>query len=204
MTLATTLQRRRKQVASATIAQTALDLFVRDGFQATSVETIATAAGCSPRTFYRYFRSKEETLFYDLPQVLEQLGTVLEEHLAQGLGAWEAVTETVVAFIRRFDNEDPLTATRRLRLWLSEPSLRARYMQYIARSEQLIADTLHRHAGTDPDRDDLPQLIAVAATGAYRAVIFAPGDARTGRTLARHLRDALRLVGEGLADNRRR
>jgi AcrR family transcriptional regulator len=48
---------RRKQGAIDEIARTALELFARDGFEATSVEAIAAAAGCSPRTFYRYFGS---------------------------------------------------------------------------------------------------------------------------------------------------
>jgi len=203
MSLANRLEQRRKQDTSAAIARTALDLFARDGFQATSIEAIAAAAGCSPRTFYRYFASKEEVLFHDLPDAMERLSVALEEHLAAGLGPWAAVTESVVGLISRFDTDDPLIAPLRLRLWLAEPTLRGRYMQYAALSEQVIAECLHRHAGTDPARDDLPHLIAVATTGAYRATIFTPPAARKGHTLAMQLRKALGILGQGLADGRR-
>ena len=62
MSLAPTLLQRRKREAMLEIATTSLDLFDRDGFDATTVESIAAAAGCSPRTFYRYFGSKEDVV----------------------------------------------------------------------------------------------------------------------------------------------
>lgn len=53
------LMARRRQSALREIVDVALELFQRNGFEATTVETIAATAGCSPRTFYRYFGSKE-------------------------------------------------------------------------------------------------------------------------------------------------
>jgi AcrR family transcriptional regulator len=200
MTLATTLMERRKQGAIDEIARTALELFVRDGFEATSVEAIAAAAGCSPRTFYRYFGTKEDVMFHDLPAMMEQLGLALGERLADGLGPWAAVSEVMVELIGRFDATDPLVPTQRINLWLNEPALRARYMQYVNRTEHVIADLIYRHRGTTPQRDDLPQLIAVASTGAYRVTILTHTPGRPGRKLAKHLREALTTIGNGLAD----
>jgi AcrR family transcriptional regulator len=202
MTLATTLMERRKQAAIDEIAHTALELFARDGFEATSVEAIAAAAGCSPRTFYRYFGTKEDVMFHDLPAMMEQLDRSLDGYLADGLGPWAAVSEVLVALISRFDATDPQLPTQRINLWLKEPALRARYMQYVNQAEQVIADCLHRHRGTTPQQDDLPQLIAVAATGAYRVTILTHTPTRTGRKLTKHLREALAILGNGLADER--
>ena len=61
---------RRKQTARQEIVSVALGLFVRDGFDATTVESIAAAVGCSARTFYRYFGSKEDVMFHDLAEVI--------------------------------------------------------------------------------------------------------------------------------------
>ncbi|WP_432056893.1 TetR/AcrR family transcriptional regulator [Streptomyces sp. bgisy022] len=45
-----------------TIARAAAGLFVRQGLRATRAEDIAHAAGIAPRTFYRYFATKEEAI----------------------------------------------------------------------------------------------------------------------------------------------
>jgi AcrR family transcriptional regulator len=44
------------------IARAAAGLFVRQGLRATRAEDIALAAGVAPRTFYRYFATKEEAV----------------------------------------------------------------------------------------------------------------------------------------------
>jgi AcrR family transcriptional regulator len=44
------------------IARAAAGLFMRHGLRGTRAEDIARAAGVAPRTFYRYFASKEEAL----------------------------------------------------------------------------------------------------------------------------------------------
>ncbi|MEW2164005.1 TetR family transcriptional regulator [Streptomyces sp. NPDC007084] len=44
------------------IARAAAGLFMRNGLRATRAEDIARAAGIAPRTFYRYFATKEESL----------------------------------------------------------------------------------------------------------------------------------------------
>jgi hypothetical protein len=39
-----------------------LKLFVANGYEATTLEAVAAAAGISRRTFFHYFKSKEELL----------------------------------------------------------------------------------------------------------------------------------------------
>jgi TetR/AcrR family transcriptional regulator, regulator of mycofactocin system len=199
MTLASTLTEKRKQGAMDEIARAALELFTRDGFDATSVEAIAAAAGCAPRTFYRYFGTKEDVMFHDLPAMMEQLGLELHRHLAAGLGPWQAVSELLVGYIGRFDSTDERILTDRMSLWLNEPALRARYMQYFNEAERVIADALHQHRRTVPKRDDLPQLVAVASIGAYRVTLLTHIGA-DGRKLTRHLTEALATLGDGLGD----
>jgi AcrR family transcriptional regulator len=54
-----TLGERRKEQLRHEVAIEAIRLFAAKGLAGTSVEDIATAAGISPRTFWRYFPSKE-------------------------------------------------------------------------------------------------------------------------------------------------
>ncbi len=50
------------RLAEGGILHAAIDVFAQHGFTATRVEDILAAAGVARRTFYKYFRSKEEVL----------------------------------------------------------------------------------------------------------------------------------------------
>ncbi|WP_369170024.1 TetR/AcrR family transcriptional regulator [Streptomyces sp. R28] len=56
------LTERRKAATRMEIARAAAALFVKQGLRATRAEDIAQAAGIAPRTFYRYFATKEEAV----------------------------------------------------------------------------------------------------------------------------------------------
>jgi AcrR family transcriptional regulator len=55
----------RRQARQLKIAQAAVRLFEKRGLAATTVEMIAAEAGISPRTFFRYFDTKESAAFPD-------------------------------------------------------------------------------------------------------------------------------------------
>ena len=59
------LRERKKARTRATIQREALRLFQRNGYAATSVESIAAAAEVSPSTFFRYFPTKEDVVLSD-------------------------------------------------------------------------------------------------------------------------------------------
>lgn len=46
------------------IEQTAIELFLRDGYSDTSIEAIATACGISKTTYFRYYGSKSELVWW--------------------------------------------------------------------------------------------------------------------------------------------
>jgi AcrR family transcriptional regulator len=66
MTALNTSSPRRSAAGSKNhIAQTALDLFIEQGYDNVTVEDVAAAAGVSRRTVFRHFPSKEELPFPD-------------------------------------------------------------------------------------------------------------------------------------------
>jgi len=53
----------------AEIARAAIRSFLRNGFDATTVDDIAAAAGISRRTYFRYFGSKDESLLSGMQEL---------------------------------------------------------------------------------------------------------------------------------------
>ncbi|MFR0353141.1 TetR/AcrR family transcriptional regulator [Streptomyces sediminimaris] len=121
----TSLTERRKAATRMEIARAAARLFVGQGLRATRAEDIARAAGIAPRTFYRYFASKEEAVAplyaagaqrwkeavaaapggLPLPQVLEHAA---RHTLTPGAGVSAASWELVRTLIRLTDTSPAL------------------------------------------------------------------------------------------------
>jgi len=73
------LRERKKQQTREQIAAAGLELFGSRGYHSTTVADVAAAAGCSERTVYTYFATKEDILFADQAE--------LEQRMAATLGA---------------------------------------------------------------------------------------------------------------------
>jgi len=106
------------------IVKAAVRLFVRDGFERTSVDAIAVEAGVSKRTIYNHYGDKENLFLsvigatYDA--MIAAFGQLIDKHLTDVPG--DAVEENIIAFAC----DAALTAARSsdrvavLRLMMSE------------------------------------------------------------------------------------
>lgn len=70
------LRQRKKDSSRRAIEDAAWELFAEQGYEETSVNDIAERAGVAPRTFFRYFATKEAVLY---PQFEELLQSVRDE-----------------------------------------------------------------------------------------------------------------------------
>ena len=134
-------------VASTDVVASALELFERQGFDATSVEQIALAAGVSRSTFFRQFGGKEDVVFADHEVLLADLRQWLsrDHH-----NPWRAVCEATERVFRHFA-ADPDVARRRYRLVRQVPALREREMVTVFRYERLFDEYLREAIpGLDP------------------------------------------------------
>jgi AcrR family transcriptional regulator len=64
--VAETVRERNTNATRSRIAQTALELFVRQGYAATTIDQIAEDAGVARRTVFRHFEGKQAILFDQL------------------------------------------------------------------------------------------------------------------------------------------
>jgi AcrR family transcriptional regulator len=75
--LASQLKEQRSELIISELEAVALRLFDQRGFNEVNVEAIASGAGLSVRTFYRYFAAKEDVLQVRIDRRNEVLGAAL-------------------------------------------------------------------------------------------------------------------------------
>ena len=165
---------RKKAATKHAIQAQALRLFVEKGYDATTVEEIAAAAGVSHMTFFRYFPRKEEVVEYDeYDRLLEELVAARpadEPPLTALHRALRAGLEQMLAT----DREELLIRTR---LVLRNPVLQSRNLFARDATRDLLARALACRAGL-PEPDFATTVQVSAALGAIgpAAMAWAESD----------------------------
>jgi AcrR family transcriptional regulator len=93
------LQIRKQKLVRDAIYDAAIELFTVKGFDGTTVEEIAQAAGVSRRSFFRYFASKDDLLAQDVVQFGSLLSATITA-CPPTLTPFEIVRETVLSVLR--------------------------------------------------------------------------------------------------------
>jgi AcrR family transcriptional regulator len=144
------LRQRHTDRTRAAIAEAALELFAERGFAATTVDDIAARADVAPRTFFRYFPTKESILFHDMEI---KLGMVRELLSARPLD--EPPYVSLIAVFAELGSEftsDHAKSQFICRLAAEEPKLLShpRHLM-IEHFEEELVRVLAERAGVEPD-----------------------------------------------------
>ena len=153
---------RRPSTTRDELTHLALELFTAKGFDATTIDDIALAAGIGRRTFFRYFASKNDLPWGDFDARLEDM----RAHLARipvDTPLMEAVRIATVEF-NRMPPEEVRYHRERMALLLRVPTLLAHSTLRFASWRQVVAEFAARRLGR-PEGDLEPQAIAWAALG---------------------------------------
>src|ERR1700710_1355553 len=76
------LRERKKQRTRATLIEAAADLCLRQGFDNTTVDQIAAVADVSPRTFSRYFATKDAVIIALIDDMVDAIAVQLSKQPA--------------------------------------------------------------------------------------------------------------------------
>jgi AcrR family transcriptional regulator len=172
----------------------AINLFQANGYDKTTVDEIAEAAGVARRTFFRHFRSKEEAVFPDHDDCLRRV----EEHLAAA-DARQTPFQLMAGaahLVLAMYTEDPPLAVRRYRLIRGVEPLREREITTTTRYQRVFAEYLHRQQRGNDHHRLLHEVAAATVVATHNYVLRQwLREGGTGDAHAR-LDSALRTVSE--------
>lgn len=140
----------------AALEQVGFELFARQGFDRTTVDDIAAAAGIGRRTFFRYFASKNDLVWGDFEAELVKLDELLAA-TDPAAPMMDALRGAVVEF-NRFDPAVVPWHRQRMALILRVPTLQADSTVRYASWRTLVTEFAARRTGRVAS-DLLPRLI---------------------------------------------
>lgn len=151
-------RQRKKTATRDRIRASALRLFREQGYDATTVEQIAAAAGVSHMTFFRYFPAKEDVALSD------SYDPMIAALVAQTPDTWPLIQRIRTALVEGFRqvyDSDRDTLLAQNKLIVSTPVLRERVWAYQMTTQRFILAALG--AGEHDPQASLQTRVTVAA-----------------------------------------
>ena len=155
----------------------ALELFAAQGFEDTTVEQIASAAGVSSRTFFRYFDSKTSVLWHAFDGEIAELRAAFAT-ADDDLSTMDAIRHVIVG-VNGYQAADVPELRTRMQLIGTVPALQASAALHYDAWERTVSEFAAGRMGLEPD-DLYPLAIGRTTLAACRAAFdrwLAIGDA---------------------------
>jgi AcrR family transcriptional regulator len=181
--------RKRRQTLER-IAKNGLRLFVENGYDATTLEAIAEASDISPRTFFYYFKTKDEVLrFWQGGGMIEALGPALRQQ--SGLKTpMAAVRDCLLELVSRFETEKSVDVDRVLN---STEALRSRKQAIFYQMEIMVFEALCT-LWPEPERRRPLRAVAMISIGALRLAMEAQRQDNDTGPLVEYLSDSFAML----------
>lgn len=183
------LRQRKRRETLVRIAENGLRLFVKDGFEATTLEAVARAAGISARTLFYYFKTKEELLQYwrDDSFFASLAPTLAKE--AREKNPLHATRDTILKLVSRYETDRSIVVDQ---LMQSTDALRARKQASFVEMEAIVYRVL-RERYPDEKSQKL-RTVAMLAFGALRLAMEKWREDGAARQLAKYVRAEFELL----------
>jgi AcrR family transcriptional regulator len=164
------LRERKKHQTRRALIDAAFDLFLAQGYEATTVDQIAAAVDVSPRTFFRYFGSKEDLALYFTVEYEELITAALAARPEDEppLAALAHAFRQFIHSMETNDAEDTERFLRHRRVIDANPALLTTSFARMAEIEKKLTVEVARRQRTDPATDPRPHLLVAFVTSAIR------------------------------------
>ena len=170
-----------------------LRLFSTEGFEETTVERIAAAAGVSRRTFFRYFESKADVLWHAFDGEVRALSAAFAA-IGDEVPLMTAIRRAVVG-VNRYRAADVPELRTRMTLIGTVPALQASAAQHYDAWERTVIEFAARRLGQPADA--LYPLAIGRATLAVCRSAYERWAQRADADLTTYLDQALRALAAG-------
>jgi AcrR family transcriptional regulator len=164
------VRERKRRETLQRITDVGIGLFIKRGYDATTLDEIAAAAGISRRTFFYYFKSKDEILLSLQKGIGDMLVSALRE-APQEMRPLEAIRYAVVKVCALVPADDMIVIDRLMR---SSAAVQARKQASYIEQEKAVFAAL-RERWTSAERESGLRLVAMLAIGAMRLATEAFG-----------------------------
>jgi len=186
------LRDRQRAQIRADIRRAAFRLFIERGYDTVTTEEIATAAGVSPRTFFRHVPTKEELLLAPVRHGGAAIVNLLEQRpVVESPDV--ALANAIIVRTRSFDQADCEEWREAL---LVAPHLLDKVSLHTPADKERATKLIGNRMGTDPDVDIRPGLLVelgfTAGDFAFRQ--WVRQSAKKPRPLDRYVTEALEAI----------
>lgn len=157
------LREQKKRETKKRITETGVGLFLKQGIDQTTLDEIAVAAGISRRTFFHYFKSKDEILL----SLLSGMGEMLTEAVRKApdhSAPMNAVRDAVLSVCNTIPAHEMIELDG---LMHTSPSVLARKQAFYIELESEIFAALRQRC-PEPHRSMELHIVAMVSVGTLR------------------------------------
>lgn len=187
------LRERKRQQTRDRLTEAGMGLFLAQGFEATTLDQIAAAAGISRRSFFHHFASKEDLVFAWQDSFCLALMAALADRPADERPI-DAAANALIAALAGFDRDQAEALARFVE---ATPVLRDREQVKYALMEQALAEALGRRSGAITLEVRLVAMVVIGAMRVAGENWRQTGDRARPDLYARQVFESLRAAVAG-------
>lgn len=188
-----TIRERTRRLAQTELTVVAQDLFLEHGYENTTVDQIAAAAGMSKRTFFRYFASKDDLVIGKYDLFGDRVAEALDARPADE-PVWESLRRVFDLTLEYVQDEHTRARNDAMeRIVRGSAQLNARYLEKMQRVQELLVGRVASRLGGSATAPNTPRPAAIvgAAFACMQAARVAWLESDQQQSFGEYLDDAM-------------